>query len=124
MATEGARVEGRGRSSVRNRLTNLFVYGTLKDNRLVRTLTGRTFPRVTAELPGWHLVPRTASGYPEVEPAAGRCVRGYLLLGVDPESLRALDAYEEGYCRRRVRVRAGGRTVPAEVYVPERWAGG
>lgn len=106
------------------RLTNLFVYGTLKDNDLVRALTGRSFPRVAAELSGWRLVPPTASasGYPEVEPSAGQRVRGYLLLGVDPRSLRALDAYEEGYRRRRVRVWAGGRAVRAEVYVPERWA--
>jgi gamma-glutamylcyclotransferase (GGCT)/AIG2-like uncharacterized protein YtfP len=106
------------------RPTNLFVYGTLKDARLVRALTGRTFPRVAAELWGWRLVPTvaSASGYPEVEPSRGQRVQGYLLLGVDPESLRALDAYEDGYRRRRVRVRTGGRTVQAEVYVPERWA--
>ncbi len=104
------------------RLTNLFVYGTLKNSRLVRLLTGRTFPRVAAELKGWRLVPlaNSVSGYPEVEPSVGQSVRGYLLMGLDPKSLRALDAYEEGYRRCRVRVQAAGRTVRAEVYVPER----
>lgn len=106
------------------RRTTLFVYGTLKDGRRVRALTGRAFPRVPAELGGWRLVPaaESRSRYPEVEPAVGHRVRGYLLLDVDPDSLRALDAYEDGYRRRRVRVRAAGRTVQAEVYVPERYA--
>ncbi len=51
-------------------------------------------------------------------PDAGASVAGLLLHDVDPDSLRALDAYEEGYVRRRVRVRVGEAEVEAEVYVP------
>jgi len=99
---------------------NLFVYGTLRDARLVRRLVGRTFPGVPAELEGWRFIPPHASrsGYPEIVPDPASRVEGLLLLGVDPASLRRLDLYEEGYVRRRVRVRTQDGTVDAEVYVP------
>jgi gamma-glutamylcyclotransferase (GGCT)/AIG2-like uncharacterized protein YtfP len=45
-----------------------------------------------------------------------------LLVRVDPQALQALDRYEEGYVRRRVRVTVEGRAVEAEVYVPARCA--
>lgn len=99
---------------------NLFVYGTLRDTRLVRRLVGRTFPTVPAELEGWRLIPPHASrsGYPEIVPDPASRVRGLLLCGVDPEALRRLDRYEEGYVRCRIRVRTQDGTVDAEVYVP------
>ncbi len=102
----------------------LFVYGTLKDPRRLRALVGRSFPAQPAALLGWRLVPphRSASGYPEVEPCEGERVEGLLLRGLDPEVLRVLDAYEEGYVRRRVQVEAGGTCVEAEAYVPVRYA--
>lgn len=102
----------------------LFVYGTLRDPERVRRLAGRTFPARPARLWGWRLVPpeRSPSGYPEVEPAPGGRVEGLLLEGLDGRALRALDAYEEGYVRRRVRVEVDGRSVDAQVYVPVRYA--
>jgi len=104
----------------------LFVYGTLCDPARVRALTGRTFPARPARLWGWRLVPpeRSASGYPEVEPAPGGGVEGLLLEGLDDRALQALDRYEDGYVRLGVQVEVEGRMVPAEVYVPVRWAGG
>ncbi|MDR7428666.1 MAG: gamma-glutamylcyclotransferase family protein [Armatimonadota bacterium] len=98
----------------------LFVYGSLKNPELVRSLTGRTFPSRPARLPGWVLVPaeRSASGYPEVEPHPGSWVEGLLLEGLDESALRALDAYEEGYVRRRVQVQLDHGLVEAELYVP------
>lgn len=109
---EGARSAGEG--------MRLFVYGTLKNPELVRSLTGRTFPSRPARLPGWVLVPaeRSASGYPEVEPRPGSWVEGLLLEGLDESALRALDAYEEGYVRRRVQVQLDHGPVEAELYVP------
>jgi gamma-glutamylcyclotransferase (GGCT)/AIG2-like uncharacterized protein YtfP len=66
------------------------------------------------------LVPaeRSASGYPEVEPHPGGWVDGLLLEGLDESALRSLDAYEEGYVRRRVQVQLDRGLVEAEVYVP------
>lgn len=105
---------------------NLFVYGTLRDEDLVRRLVGRTFRHLPAELEGWRLRPpgTSSTGYPEIVPDPASRVSGLLLLDVDPESLRRLDAYEEGYVRRRVRVRTPEGTLEAEVYVPARHAGG
>ncbi|MDR7416513.1 MAG: gamma-glutamylcyclotransferase family protein [Armatimonadota bacterium] len=104
----------------------LFVYGTLRDPELVRQLTGRTFPTEPASLPGWRLLPpgRSRSGYPEIVPDLGGCVSGLVLHDVDPVSLRRLDAYEEGYVRRRVRVRTERGQEEAEVYVPSYVLGG
>jgi hypothetical protein len=51
-------------------------------------------------------------------------VEGLLLEGLDDRALQALDRYEDGYVRLGVRVEVEGRMVPAEVYVPVRWAGG
>ncbi len=103
---------------------DLFVYGTLKDPDLVRALTGKTFPSKPGVLADWRLVPpdRSPSAYPEIEPSSGDRVEGLLLRQVDPEALQALDRYEEGYVRRRVRVKVEGRAVEAEVYVPARCA--
>lgn len=85
---------------------------------------GREFVAKPAELVGWRLVPasQSASGYPEIEPSPGGRVRGLLLLGVDAHALAALDDYEEGYIRKRVRVRVEQAWVEAEVYVPTRCA--
>ncbi|MCS7174014.1 MAG: gamma-glutamylcyclotransferase [Armatimonadetes bacterium] len=98
----------------------LFVYGTLRDPRLVRRLTGRTFPTEPACLPGWRLLsPRqTRSGYPEIVPDLRASVSGLVLHDVDSASLSVLDAYEEGYVRRRVQVLVATGVQEAEVYVP------
>lgn len=102
----------------------LFVYGTLKDPERVRSLLGRELEAKPAELVGWRLVPasHSGSGYPEIEPSPEGRVRGLLLLGVDAQALTALDDYEEGYIRKRVRVCVEQAWVEAEVYVPARWA--
>mgnify|MGYP000045648540 CR=1 FL=1 len=104
----------------------LFVYGTLRDPELVRRITGRTFPTEPASLPGWRLVSpaQSRSGYPEIVPDPEGCVPGLLLHDLDPASLHRLDAYEEGYVRRQVRVRTGSGLKEAEVYVPAYVLGG
>ena len=72
---------------------DLFVYGTLVSESCLSSLTGRYFPRREAKLSGFErLVPST--GYPYIIPKAGACVQGFLLSGVDPIALAALDQYE------------------------------
>jgi 16S rRNA (cytidine1402-2'-O)-methyltransferase len=99
---------------------DVFAYGTLRDRALVERLTGRAFDTEPAVLPGWRVVRAgvSRSGYEGVAPDAGSEVRGVLLRGVDPASVRCLDAYEVEYERRALNVRVGGDTVPAQVYVP------
>ncbi len=98
---------------------DLFVYGTLMDESVLYSLTGRRFPRREAELLGFErLIPN--NGYPYIIPNSGARVQGILLSGIDPSALVALDHYEdEGYLyhRRQVEVTVEGRRVPCETYV-------
>jgi gamma-glutamylcyclotransferase (GGCT)/AIG2-like uncharacterized protein YtfP len=99
--------------------TALFVYGTLMDERLLATLTGRRFARRPARLEGFaRLVP--PGGYAYVVPQPGAHVEGILLEDVDPLSLRRLDAYEELgrlYARRPAEVIVEGARRRCQVYV-------
>jgi len=97
----------------------LFVYGTLMSESVMRSLTGRGFPRRRATLMGYG---RGVSdiGYAFVAPRTGARVDGLLIEGLDGESLRRLDRYEdEGrlYLRRPVEVLADGARVACETYV-------
>ncbi|OGG46373.1 MAG: hypothetical protein A3F84_03285 [Candidatus Handelsmanbacteria bacterium RIFCSPLOWO2_12_FULL_64_10] len=98
---------------------NLFVYGTLRDDGVVRQATGRTFPKVEGTLTGYRRVEASPRfPYPYLVAQEGASVRGTVLLGVDPESLGRLDAYEGGcYERRRVTISTGQGTPEAWVYV-------
>ena len=82
----------------------LFVYGTLMDDALVVTLTGRRFVKESAVLVGYRkLMPD--GGYPFIAPEAGAVVEGFLLRDLDAAALRALDRYEdEGRLYRRTAV--------------------
>ena len=74
---------------------------------------------MVARLDGFRRI-TAPSGYPTVVPSTGDSVTGLLLREVDPESLRALDAYEdEGrlYRRTAATVVVDGRAVACEVYV-------
>ena len=104
--------------------TTLFVYGTLREPRLVRELTGRTFPIRPATLFDHERI-TPARGFPYVVPRTGATVEGLLLDDIDPRSLARLDAYEEEgtlYLRRPVHASAAGHLVACETYVgnPER----
>ena len=97
----------------------LFVYGTLRDDGLVRRLTGRQFVTTAAVLAGYRR-DAPSGGYPRIVPAAGSAVHGVLLHDVGAASLRALDAYEdEGrlYRRTLVTVTSRGMACPAHTYV-------
>lgn len=97
----------------------LFVYGTLLDEKVLYSITGRRFPRWEAELFGFErLVPR--NGYPYIIPNPGARVQGILLLGIDLPTLAALDRYEEEghlYHRCQVEVTVAGRCVTCDTYV-------
>jgi gamma-glutamylcyclotransferase (GGCT)/AIG2-like uncharacterized protein YtfP len=97
----------------------LFVYGTLMDDALVDRLTGRRFPKERARLAGYRKM-TPPGGYPYIVPDATAAVEGFVLLDVDTDALRILDAYEdEGrlYRRSTVVITLDGRSVEAMAYV-------
>ncbi|MSS72314.1 MAG: gamma-glutamylcyclotransferase [Candidatus Latescibacteria bacterium] len=97
----------------------LFVYGTLRDDEMVRQVTGRTFPKGDGTLAGYRRVGE-ASGfpYPYLVVQEGEVTKGTVLLGIGPEHLARLDVYEGAcYERRRVVVATGQGTCHAWVYV-------
>ena len=100
--------------------SRIFVYGTLRDEALVRRLLGRRLPSKPAVLEGYCRTLDASIGYPVVHPLAGASVDGRLLEPVDQDALAALDAYEgPDYRRVIVRVQTGdGRAVDAYTYVP------
>jgi gamma-glutamylcyclotransferase (GGCT)/AIG2-like uncharacterized protein YtfP len=98
--------------------TSLFVYGTLLDDACVRRVTGRTFPRRAASLPGHRRV-WPAGGHPYLVADPAGAVAGAVLDGLDASALAALDAYEEEgslYVRETVTVVVGGAPVPCWIY--------
>ncbi len=100
---------------------HLFVYGTLMDTHLLKTITGKVFEGEPAELPGYRKVDPPYS-YPLLLPDPRHKVEGLLLKNVDREAIRRIDHYEdEGHLYRRckVKVRARNTTVEAYVYFGE-----
>ena len=98
---------------------DLFVYGTLLDERILCSITGRRFPRCEAELFGFERLV-VHNDYPYIIPNPGAQVQGILLLGIDLPTLAALDRYEEEghlYHRRQVEVTVAGRRVTCDTYV-------
>jgi gamma-glutamylcyclotransferase (GGCT)/AIG2-like uncharacterized protein YtfP len=98
---------------------DLFVYGTLMNESVLCSLTGRSFPRCEAELSGFERFTPN-HGYPYIVPNPKARVHGILLTGIDQAALAALDRYEEEghlYHRCRVEVTMSGRRVPCETYV-------
>ncbi len=98
---------------------NLFVYGTLTDLRLLKTITGKEFEGEPAELPGYRKVDPPYS-YPLLLPDPRFKVNGLLLKNVDTEAIQRLDRYEdegETYKRCKVKVRVKTRKTEVEAFV-------
>ncbi len=97
----------------------LFVYGSLNDDRHFRLLTGQTLTSAPARLPHFRRV-QPGNAFAFAIPWEGDHIEGRLLSGVTPALLAKLDEYEaagELYNRRIVEVRAGGKKIPAWVYI-------
>ncbi|MCX6354176.1 MAG: gamma-glutamylcyclotransferase [Candidatus Aureabacteria bacterium] len=100
----------------------LFVYGTLAYDRNMRAITGRLFAKIPAVLEGYERI-SPPHRYTYILPREGSSVHGYLLSGLNRKQLKQIDLYEaegEMYCRRRVRVKAGGKEVTAYAYIANR----
>lgn len=97
----------------------LFVYGSLTEPDLVRSLTGRSFETEPARLHGFRRF-QPAGSYAYILPSTGDLVDGTLLHGIDAEDLRALDVYEgEGdlYFRVDVVAETSRGACPCATYV-------
>ncbi|MCI4663644.1 MAG: gamma-glutamylcyclotransferase [Neomegalonema sp.] len=107
-----------------NRLIDLFVYGTLRDEQLRRALLGNAAPhRATpARAHGW--IPARIAGvdYPALAPAHGRCAEGAVLRQLSPRAVQLLTEYEgDEYVLSQISVELGAASsAQVAVYLPTR----
>jgi gamma-glutamylcyclotransferase (GGCT)/AIG2-like uncharacterized protein YtfP len=98
---------------------NLFVYGTLLDAEVMRTVAGADHVSEPSTLSGY--VRRRVSGevYPAIVERPGASVSGLTYLDVSPASFARLDRFEGALYERRMVVTQGARTarLPAYAYV-------
>ena len=101
------------------RYINLFTYGTLMNEALMQRLTGKTFKWCEAMLHDYKRVMVKGEDFPGIIPFKGDTVRGRLYFGVDNESLKRINEYEdEFYELKRVSVHTdNGESVDACAYV-------
>jgi len=102
---------------------NLFVYGTLMDQRVMMRVIGRRLPPAApATLYGYRKW-ETTFGYPAIFPEPGHSCRGLVYSGLTEEDLQRLDRYEDAdgsppaYIRRLVTVHGAHGRINAYVYV-------
>lgn len=97
----------------------LFVYGTLVNPALVRSLTGKTVSAKPARLTGFRRFQNPGS-YPYILPSPDDCVEGVILCSLDAADLEKLDRYEaEGdlYFRTEIEVQTDCGPRRCETYV-------
>ncbi|MFH1706387.1 MAG: gamma-glutamylcyclotransferase family protein [Planctomycetota bacterium] len=100
-------------------MANLFVYGTLRNDTVVKALTGKIFSRNKAVPAGYRRF-EERSGFPYILKVRGGRVTGFVLRDLDDAALQRIDAYEaEGtiYTRVAMRVKTGGTMLDAETFV-------
>ncbi len=97
-------------------VTELFVYGTLRDPEYQRELFGREVPTRPATLPGW-LAVVAETGYFTIVRAPGETVAGDVIT-LDDQQLALADAWEDvDYERITVEAHDADGIVTASVYV-------
>lgn len=101
---------------------NLFCYGTLEFENVIKRIIGRVPSRVSAQLIGFERKHLVGVPYPAIVRRKDGQVTGSLYRTINKRELRLLDGYEGAmYIRRRVVVRlAGARPVVAWTYVLNR----
>ena len=100
-------------------MPNLFAYGMLMNDSVTRRVTGRVFPKRRAILENYEKI-MPGTGYSYILPKVGSTVEGYILYGIDEETITKIDRYEvEGdlYNRKEVEVIVQGRRERAYAYV-------
>jgi len=100
--------------------TQVFLFGTLRYDPLLRLVAGRSLSCVSASLPGARCDRAAFGDWPVLVGHAQGQAEG-LLLACDPETLARLDAYEAvfGYHRHDVAAVTENGTVAAQVWRPD-----
>ena len=112
----------------------LFVYGTLQLPAVMFAVTGKVFKALPARLDDYSRHRLRGKSYPGIRPNPGSSVEGLLVTGIDEESLRNLDGFEDSCYRRDAvtAITAEGGEWTAQAYVmreesvglllPEAWS--
>ncbi|CAL9170075.1 AIG2-like protein D [Musa acuminata AAA Group] len=86
-------------------LHNVFVYGTLMADEVVRTILKRVPPASPAVLNDYHRFSIKGRVYPAILPVESKKVKGRVLLGISDQELDKLDSFEDvEYERRTVEI--------------------
>jgi len=103
---------------------SLFVYGSLREPALRRSLLGRDVNVEPAWLRGYAAYYLKNQPYPALRRLTSEVTPGLLITGLDRHDMRRLDAYEgELYWRRPLKVSHGYRCSWAWVYLLRRGHG-
>ena len=98
---------------------NLFVYGTLMDQKNFRIITGKTLPQKEALLSNYHKIDLRRA-YPFIVPREKDKVTGFVIMGLTKKMLTQIDKYEdEGnlYFRKKVNIVCDKKKISAYTYV-------
>ena len=101
---------------------NLFVYGTLKDRRLIQRLLGRSLGEPSVAIIPECTTVSSKRGYPVLIPNANSRVEGVVWQGLTDQDFAILDRYEgchvdtPVYHRERRQVVIDGKTEEVWVY--------
>jgi ADP-ribose pyrophosphatase len=100
--------------------TKVFLFGTLRDDRLLTMVAGRSCAPVEAWLPGARCDRAAFGDWPVLVDDPGGRAEG-VLLDCDAQVLAQLDAYEAvfGYTRHAAKVQTAAGPVAADVWRPE-----
>ncbi|GFQ03700.1 aig2-like protein [Phtheirospermum japonicum] len=84
-----------GSSSSPATVSNVFVYGSLQADDVVRALLSRVPPSFPAVLPNFQRFSIKGRVYPAIIPAEDKKVHGKVLLNITPPELHILDVFED-----------------------------
>ncbi|KAL6536304.1 AIG2-like protein D [Orobanche gracilis] len=98
-------------------VSNVFVYGSLLSDDVVRALLCRVPPSLPAALPSYQRFSIKGRVYPAIIPAVDKKVIGKVLLDLTPPELHIFDAFEDvEYERRSVDVFLGDGSEKLKAY--------
>lgn len=103
-----------------NPISNVFVYGSLLSDDVIRALLSRVPPSSPAILPHHQRFSIKGRVYPAIIPVQDSQVSGRVLLGITPPELHILDEFEDvEYERKTVEVllRDGLEKLQTDVYI-------
>ncbi|KAL7159652.1 hypothetical protein ABFS83_01G042400 [Erythranthe nasuta] len=100
--------------------SNVFVYGSLLADDVVRVLLSRVPPSSPAILPDFHRFSIKGRVYPAILPVEDKKVIGKVLIGITPPELDILDSFEDDEYERKtvdVFLKESSEKLQAHTYV-------